>query len=92
MQVKSSSKKELKLDLKKKVTENKKIKGIRKGIKMIRNIIEEIEIFGECFIGTVEVQGTKVFKRFRKVESEWNKEHNEALAYNAETGLVWVIR
>ena len=58
---------------------------------MTKEIIKDIENFGECFIGTVEVQGTKVFKRYNKVRKEWEKNRNSTLAYNAETGICWEV-
>lgn len=57
----------------------------------MKEIIREIEVFGECFIGTAEVQGMKVYKRFNKVQKEWQKSHNSVLAYNSETGIVWEV-
>lgn len=59
---------------------------------MLRDIITEIENFGECFIGTFEVQGMKVFKRYNRIEKAWNKEHAEALAYDSKTGIVWITK
>ena len=57
----------------------------------MKEIIKEIENFGECFIGTAEVQGMKVFKRFNKLQREWQNSHNTVLAYNAETGICWEV-
>ena len=58
---------------------------------MTREIIREIENFGECFIVTLEVQGMKVFKRFNRIQNEWKKNHDTVLAYNAETGICWEV-
>lgn len=57
----------------------------------MKEIINEIEMFGECFIGTAEVQGMKVFKRFNKIQNEWKKNHNTVLAYDFETGICWEV-
>lgn len=59
---------------------------------MTQEIINDIENFGECFIGTLEVQGNKVFKRYNRVRKEWERKHkNSTLAYNAETGICWEV-
>ena len=59
---------------------------------MTKEIIKEIETFGECFIGTVDVQGLKVFQRFNRVRREYEKIHpNKTLAYNSETGICWEV-
>lgn len=59
---------------------------------MIKEIVKEIENFGECFIGTAEVQGLKVFKRYEKVRRAYEKGHpGAALAYNSETGICWEV-
>lgn len=59
---------------------------------MIKEIIKDIEQFGECFIGTAEVQGAVVFKRFTRVRREYEKLHqNKTLAYNSETGICWEV-
>ena len=58
---------------------------------MTKAIINEIEVFGQCFIGTAEVQGMKVFKRFNRVQREWQKSHNTVLAYDSETGICWEV-
>lgn len=60
--------------------------------KMTREIIREIERFGECFIGTVDVQGVTVFKRYNRVRREYEKLHpNKTLAYDSETGICWEV-
>ena len=56
-----------------------------------KDIIEEIENYRECFIGTYEVQGTKVFKRFNKIRKEWEKHHNSTLAYDSDNGICWEV-
>lgn len=59
---------------------------------MTKEIIREIEQFGECFIGTVEVQGAAVFKRFNRVRRAYEQKHpSKTLAYNAETGICWEV-
>ena len=58
---------------------------------MIKDIVTEIEEFGECFIGTVEVQGTVVFKRYERVRREYEKRNKGTLAYDATTGIVWEV-
>lgn len=59
---------------------------------MTKEIIREIEQFGECFIGTAEVQGPTVFRRYNRIRKEYEKLHpNKVLAYNAETGICWEI-
>lgn len=60
--------------------------------KKMKEIIRELEEFGECFIGTTAVQGAEAYKRFRKVEKAWNKIHaSNPLAWDAETGIVWYM-
>lgn len=57
---------------------------------MTKEIIKNIEEFGECFIGTLEVQGTTVFKRFNRVRKEYEKLYpGKTLAYDSETGICW---
>lgn len=56
---------------------------------MTKEIINEIESFGECFIGTAEVQGMKVFKRFNRIQKEWQRTNNTVLAYDSVTGICW---
>lgn len=59
---------------------------------MTKEIIREIENFGECFIGTEEVQGAVVFKRYNRVRREYEKLHlNKTLAYDSETGICWEV-
>ena len=59
---------------------------------MIKEIVNEIENFGECFIGTAEVQGPKVFKRYETVRRAYEKKHPGAtLAYDSETGICWEV-
>lgn len=59
---------------------------------MTKEIIRDIENFGECFIGTLEVQGEVVFKRYNRVRKEWERKYpNSTLAYNAETGICWEV-
>lgn len=57
----------------------------------MKEIINEIESFGKCFIGTAEVQGIKVFKRFKKIQKEWCKNHKTVLAYDCKTGICWEV-
>ena len=58
--------------------------------KMIENILNEIEQYGECFIGTIAVQGEKAFRRYWKVGRAYEERHpGKALAYDSETGYVW---
>ena len=60
---------------------------------MIADIVNEIENFGECFIGTVEVQGLVVFKRFEKVRKAYEKANEGyTLAYDSKTGMAWEVR
>lgn len=59
---------------------------------MIKDIIKDIEDFGECFIGTCDVQGVKVFKRYERVRREYEKNHHgKTLAYDSETGICWEV-
>ena len=57
----------------------------------MKDIIAEIENFGQCFIGTSEVQGLKVFKRYNRIRKAWEQKHNSTLAYDAETGICWEV-
>ena len=57
----------------------------------MKDIIRDIENFGECFIGTVDVQGLTGFRRFKRIQKEWQKNHNTVLAYDSHTGICWEI-
>lgn len=57
----------------------------------MKDIIRDIENFGECFIGTADVQGLTVFRRFKRLQKEWQKNHNTVLAYDSHTGICWEI-
>lgn len=54
-------------------------------------IIVEIENFGECFLGTVDVHGPKVFKWYNAILKEYEKNHKDTLAYDAESGVIWAV-
>ena len=59
---------------------------------MMKEIIRDLENFGECFIGTAEVQGMKVFKRFQRLQREFEKLHpGKTLAYDSVTGICWWV-
>lgn len=60
--------------------------------KEVEMIINDIEEFGECYIGSFEIQGMAVVKRYNKVRKAFEKKHpNNTLAFNIETGMTWLV-
>ena len=61
--------------------------------KQVNMIVEEIEKFGECFIGTMEVQGAEhIFKLYTKVGRAYEEKHQGfTIAYDKETGIAWEV-
>lgn len=59
---------------------------------MIKEIINDLEKFGDCFIGTVDVQGMTAVRRFKKVKKAFEKRYpDRTVAWDAETGICWWI-
>lgn len=61
--------------------------------KQVNMIVEEIEKFGECFIGTMEVHGAEhIFKLYTRVGRVYEKKHQGmTIAYDKETGIAWEV-
>lgn len=58
---------------------------------LINTLIEEMETFGEAFIGTYEVQGEKVIKLYRAILKEVRaRNYNDIVCWNKESGMIWL--
>lgn len=59
---------------------------------LVNALIEEMENFGEAFIGTTEVQGTKVTSLYKAINKEVTKryEGKYVVAYDGRTGMAWI--
>ena len=59
---------------------------------MTKEIIRDIEVWGECFIGTMEAQGMTAYRRYMKVKREFEKVHpGSVLAWDSESGICWWV-
>lgn len=58
---------------------------------LINALIEEMEKFGEAFIGTYDVQGEKVIKLYRAILKEvQTRNYNDIVCWDKENGMIWI--
>ncbi len=56
-------------------------------------LVDELEQYGEAYLGTIEVQGEKVIKLFTAIQKEVTKRHPRNVAcWNTKEGNIWMVR
>lgn len=58
---------------------------------LIDALIEDMDRFGETFLGTAEVQGEKVCKLYRRLNKEVGKRYpGMVVCWDNKTGMAWI--
>lgn len=61
--------------------------------KQVNMIVDEIERFGECYIGRMEIFGAEyMYKLYTRVGRAYEEKHQGfTIAYDKDTGYAWEV-